>query len=135
MWTRWPPARIDLLKDRARLESSARRRPRPHESRFCAPLVVPHYVRYYEEVLGNAGTQAINESGFRYRTALLRLGASDFRGVGGERGRTSQPAPELAHQRYRFWRGFGRGVQQDLRFAPAARLDASTAMPTHWPAR
>ena len=25
------------------------------QTRFCSSLVVPHYVRYYEEVLGQAG--------------------------------------------------------------------------------
>jgi N-acetyl-alpha-D-glucosaminyl L-malate synthase BshA len=52
---------LSLLKDRARLESMRDAGRKTAQSRFCASLVVPHYVRYYEEVLGNAGTQAIQE--------------------------------------------------------------------------
>ena len=44
-----------LLKDRARLEAMREAGRKTAQTRFCSSLVVPHYVRYYEEVLGQAG--------------------------------------------------------------------------------
>jgi len=45
---------LSLLKDRARLEEMREAGRKTAQKRFCASLVVPHYVRYYEQVL--AGT-------------------------------------------------------------------------------
>jgi glycosyltransferase involved in cell wall biosynthesis len=46
---------VSLLKNRDRLEEMRLAGRRTAQQRFCASLVVPHYVRYYESVLGNAG--------------------------------------------------------------------------------
>ncbi len=46
---------LSLLHDRARLEEMRCAARRTAQQRFCASLVVPHYVRYYEQVLGAAG--------------------------------------------------------------------------------
>jgi N-acetyl-alpha-D-glucosaminyl L-malate synthase BshA len=43
---------VSLLKDRDRLEAMRIAGRRNAQKRFCASLVVPHYVKYYEEVLG-----------------------------------------------------------------------------------
>jgi L-malate glycosyltransferase len=43
---------LSLLNDPARLEAMRDAGRKTAQSRFCATLVVPHYVRYYEEVLG-----------------------------------------------------------------------------------
>jgi N-acetyl-alpha-D-glucosaminyl L-malate synthase BshA len=43
---------LSLLNDRARLEAMRDAGRKTAQSRFCSTLVVPHYVRYYEEVLG-----------------------------------------------------------------------------------
>jgi N-acetyl-alpha-D-glucosaminyl L-malate synthase BshA len=43
---------VDLLKDRGRLEAMREAGRKTAQERFCASLVVPHYVRYYEQVLG-----------------------------------------------------------------------------------
>jgi len=45
---------VGLLKDRERLETMRDAARHMAQTRFCASLVVPHYVRYYESVLGNA---------------------------------------------------------------------------------
>jgi N-acetyl-alpha-D-glucosaminyl L-malate synthase BshA len=42
---------LSLLNDRARLEAMREAGRKTAQTRFCASLVVPHYVRYYEEVL------------------------------------------------------------------------------------
>ena len=42
---------VQLLSDRRRLESMREAARRTAQTRFCAPLVVSHYVRYYERVL------------------------------------------------------------------------------------
>jgi N-acetyl-alpha-D-glucosaminyl L-malate synthase BshA len=44
---------VELLKDRDRLETMREAARRDAKKRFCASLVVPHYVRYYERVLGS----------------------------------------------------------------------------------
>jgi L-malate glycosyltransferase len=43
---------IDLLKNNGRLEAMREAGRKTAQNRFCASLVVPHYVRYYERVLG-----------------------------------------------------------------------------------
>jgi L-malate glycosyltransferase len=43
---------VSLLKDRPRLEAMRDAGRKTAQLRFCASLVVPHYVRYYEQVLG-----------------------------------------------------------------------------------
>jgi N-acetyl-alpha-D-glucosaminyl L-malate synthase BshA len=43
---------LSLLKDRGRLEAMREAGRKTAQKRFCASLVVPHYVRYYEQVLG-----------------------------------------------------------------------------------
>jgi glycosyltransferase involved in cell wall biosynthesis len=42
---------LSLLGDRARLESMREAGRKTAQTRFCATLVVPQYVRYYESVL------------------------------------------------------------------------------------
>ncbi len=44
---------LGLLKDRERMEAMREAGRKTAQSRFCASLVVPQYVRYYEAVLGN----------------------------------------------------------------------------------
>jgi L-malate glycosyltransferase len=46
---------IGLLKDRDRLEEMRDTARRAAQKRFCATLVLPQYVSYYESVLGQAG--------------------------------------------------------------------------------
>jgi N-acetyl-alpha-D-glucosaminyl L-malate synthase BshA len=48
---------LSLLKDRERLEAMRDAGRKTAQSRFCSSLVVPHYVRYYEDVLANAGNR------------------------------------------------------------------------------
>jgi N-acetyl-alpha-D-glucosaminyl L-malate synthase BshA len=43
---------ISLLKNRDRLEAMREAGRKTAQKRFCSSLVVPHYVRYYESVLG-----------------------------------------------------------------------------------
>jgi L-malate glycosyltransferase len=43
---------VSLLKDRDRLEAMRDAGRKTAQKRFCSSLVVPHYVRYYEQVLG-----------------------------------------------------------------------------------
>jgi L-malate glycosyltransferase len=47
---------LDLLRDPARLEAMRDAGRRTAQTRFCSTLVVPHYVRYYEQVLANQGS-------------------------------------------------------------------------------
>ena len=42
---------VNLLKDRDRLEAMRNAGRKTAQKRFCASLVVPHYVRFYEQVL------------------------------------------------------------------------------------
>jgi L-malate glycosyltransferase len=44
---------LGLLKDKARMEAMREAGRKTAQSRFCASLVVPQYLRYYESVLGN----------------------------------------------------------------------------------
>jgi L-malate glycosyltransferase len=46
---------VSLLKDRNRLEAMRDAGRKTAQKRFCASLVVPHYVRYYEQVLEQQG--------------------------------------------------------------------------------
>jgi N-acetyl-alpha-D-glucosaminyl L-malate synthase BshA len=43
---------LSLLRDRERLDALREAGRKTAQNRFCSTLVVPHYVRYYEEVLG-----------------------------------------------------------------------------------
>ena len=43
---------LSLLRDRARLEGMREAGRKTAQKRFCASLVVPQYVKYYERVLG-----------------------------------------------------------------------------------
>jgi len=43
-----------LLKDRDRLEVMRDEARKTARARFCASLVIPQYLRYYEQVLGTA---------------------------------------------------------------------------------
>jgi N-acetyl-alpha-D-glucosaminyl L-malate synthase BshA len=45
---------LNLLTDKARLETMREEARRTAKKRFCASLVVPQYVRYYEKVLGSS---------------------------------------------------------------------------------
>ncbi len=49
-------AALGLLKDRARLNAMREAARKDAQSRFCANLVVPQYVRFYEKVLGQPGS-------------------------------------------------------------------------------
>jgi L-malate glycosyltransferase len=44
---------LSLLKDRDKLDAMRDAGRKTAQKRFCSSLVVPHYVRYYEQVLGN----------------------------------------------------------------------------------
>ena len=46
---------VSLLKDRDRMDAMRLAGRKTAQKRFCSTLVVPHYVRYYESVLGNVG--------------------------------------------------------------------------------
>jgi N-acetyl-alpha-D-glucosaminyl L-malate synthase BshA len=46
---------VSLLKDRGRLEAMREAGRKTAQKRFCSTLVVPHYVKYYEKVLGGQG--------------------------------------------------------------------------------
>jgi glycosyltransferase involved in cell wall biosynthesis len=46
---------IGLLSDRDRLHEMREAGRRAAQKRFCATLVVPQYLKYYESVLGQAG--------------------------------------------------------------------------------
>jgi glycosyltransferase involved in cell wall biosynthesis len=43
---------LSLLNDRERLAAMREAGRKTAQTRFCSSLVVPHYVRYYEQVLG-----------------------------------------------------------------------------------
>jgi hypothetical protein len=43
---------IGLLKDHARLQAMRDAARKDAQKRFCASLVVPKYVKYYESILG-----------------------------------------------------------------------------------
>jgi N-acetyl-alpha-D-glucosaminyl L-malate synthase BshA len=47
---------VNLLKDRTRLEAMREAGRKMAQKRFCSSLVVPHYVKYYEQVLEGQGT-------------------------------------------------------------------------------
>jgi glycosyltransferase involved in cell wall biosynthesis len=46
---------LGLLRDRDRLDAMRDAGRKTAQTRFCSTLVVPHYVRYYEQVLGKVG--------------------------------------------------------------------------------
>jgi N-acetyl-alpha-D-glucosaminyl L-malate synthase BshA len=48
---------IGLLKERDHFEAMRAAGRKTAQNRFCASLVVPHYVRYYEQVLGKQGPE------------------------------------------------------------------------------
>jgi N-acetyl-alpha-D-glucosaminyl L-malate synthase BshA len=48
---------LGLLKDRERLNAMREAGRKTAQTRFCSTLVVPHYVRYYEEVLAQQGSR------------------------------------------------------------------------------
>jgi glycosyltransferase involved in cell wall biosynthesis len=45
---------VGLLKDRDRLNAMRSAGRSTAAKRFCSSLVVPHYVRYYEQILGKS---------------------------------------------------------------------------------
>ena len=49
---------LELIGDRDRLDNMRDAARRAAQKRFCASLVVPHYVEFYKQVLGNGGQQA-----------------------------------------------------------------------------
>jgi N-acetyl-alpha-D-glucosaminyl L-malate synthase BshA len=53
---------VSLLKDRDRLQAMRDAGRKTAQKRFCASLVVPHYVRFYEQVLAGQGSE-IREPG------------------------------------------------------------------------
>jgi N-acetyl-alpha-D-glucosaminyl L-malate synthase BshA len=48
---------LSLLKDRDKLDAMREAGRKTAQKRFCSSLVVPHYVRYYEQVLGKEGNR------------------------------------------------------------------------------
>jgi glycosyltransferase involved in cell wall biosynthesis len=48
---------VSLLKDRERLQAMRDAGRKTAQGRFCASLVVPQYVRYYEQVLAGQGSE------------------------------------------------------------------------------
>ncbi len=56
---------ISLLKDRDRLEAMREAGRATAQKHFCASRVVPHYVRYYEQVLKNARKQGPTNKGLK----------------------------------------------------------------------
>jgi hypothetical protein len=44
---------LGLLNDRTRLEAMREAGRKTAQKRFCASLLVPQYVRYYETIIGN----------------------------------------------------------------------------------
>jgi len=44
---------LRLLKERDQLNAMRDAGRKTAQTRFCSTLVVPHYVRYYEQVLAN----------------------------------------------------------------------------------
>jgi glycosyltransferase involved in cell wall biosynthesis len=49
---------LSLLRDPPRLAAMREAGRRTAQKRFCSTLVVPQYVRYYEQVLANQGSLA-----------------------------------------------------------------------------
>jgi hypothetical protein len=45
---------LSLLNDRPRLDAMREAARKDAKKRFCANLVVPQYVRFYEQVLGSS---------------------------------------------------------------------------------
>jgi len=43
---------LSLLKDRSRLDAMREAARKDAQKRFCASLVLPKYVKYYEQILG-----------------------------------------------------------------------------------
>ncbi len=54
---------LSLLKDRARLDTMRETARKTAKKRFCANLVVPKYVKYYEQVLERSGCQVSGARG------------------------------------------------------------------------
>jgi glycosyltransferase involved in cell wall biosynthesis len=50
---------LALLKEPERLAAMRDAGRRTAQTRFCSTLVVPHYVRYYEQVLANPGSELV----------------------------------------------------------------------------
>ena len=55
-------AALSLLSNPSRLQTMREEARRTAQKRFCADLVVPQYVRFYEQVLGAAGAQGTKDS-------------------------------------------------------------------------
>jgi len=53
---------VSLLKDRERLEAMREAARKTAQKRFCASLVVPHYVHYYEQVLEMQGAEVKDQA-------------------------------------------------------------------------
>ena len=51
-------AALDLLGDRKRLEAMRDAARQTARRRFCATLVVPQYVRFYEQIMASSSAQA-----------------------------------------------------------------------------
>jgi hypothetical protein len=52
-----------LLREPERLEAMREAGRRTAQTRFCSTLVVPHYVRYYEQVLAGSDSSAAPAKG------------------------------------------------------------------------
>jgi len=52
---------VGLLTDRDRLQAMRDAGRKTAQNRFCASLVVPQYVRYHEQVLGQQGPKQGSE--------------------------------------------------------------------------
>jgi hypothetical protein len=46
---------LSLLGDKARLQLMSDEARKTAQKRFCATLVVPHYIQYYEQVIAAGG--------------------------------------------------------------------------------
>jgi N-acetyl-alpha-D-glucosaminyl L-malate synthase BshA len=56
---------VSLLKDRDRLEAMREAGRKTARENFCSSLVVPHYVRYYEQVLGEQRSESREQGSVR----------------------------------------------------------------------
>jgi hypothetical protein len=58
---------LSLLNDRKRLETMREAGRQTAQNRFCSSLVVPHYVRYYQQVLEKQGIGSREQLSVPYR--------------------------------------------------------------------
>ena len=103
---------IGLLKDRDRLEAMRDAARKDAQKRFCATLVVPQYVKYYEQVLGTA-------------IKTVHIDLLSLREIGLEARSESESFPKFPHEG-RFRGCLRGGAQQD--FLPVRRTFADRSL-------